>query len=298
MINSLLKLGLNRDLDIKTEEIIMTAKTLRTLLLSFSAAALLPLTACSQSAADSDVKTAPPAPQASADLAPTPVNASPNQTPIPEDALNPNAHSDHDGYDHGAHAAPAAPVVNADAPIGTYAPVANDHSIGAADAPVSMIVYASVTCPHCAAWFTNDYPILKRDYIDTGKMRMVFREFPTAPTQVAVAGFMIAGCGPEDQFIDNVEYQMLNQKKILEGLQAGRVQETFEGIGAQNGLDFAAIEACLSNESNFDSIKQAMTFAQAGNLGSVPAFIIDGKVYDYKSASAESLSTLIDDATR
>ena len=281
---------------------IMTVKTFKTLLLSFSAAALLPLTACSQSASDSVESSAPPAPEAAADLAPTPVNASPNQTPIPDDALNPNAHSDrahsdHDGHDHGAHAAPSAPVVNAAAPLGTYAPVANDHSIGDADAPVTLIVYASVTCPHCAAWFTNDYPVLKRDYIETGKMRMVFREFPTAPAQVAIAGFMIAGCGPEDQFIDNVEYQMINQKQILEGLQAGRVKETFEGIGAQNGLDSAAIDACLQDERNFESIKQAMTFAQAGNLGSVPAFIIDGKVYDHKSASAESLSTLIDAAT-
>lgn len=270
----------------------MTHRKFTSLLLGAALFAALPLSACSQSAEDAITTPEDMSATAAPAAQPVQVSPAPNQTPLPAD--DGHAHDgDHSGHDH---AAPAAPVFNPDAPEGTYAPIAADHAIGAADAPVSMIVYASVICPHCSTWFINDYPVIKRDYIETGKLRMIFREFPTAPAQAALPGFVIAGCGPDDQFINNIEYQMVNQKRIIEGYQAGKVEETFTDIGAQIGLDAAAVDACLQDPSNLDSVNRAMGFARAAQLSGVPAFIIDGTVYDYKSAPAASLSTLIDAA--
>ena len=61
---------------------------------------------------------------------------------------------------------------------------ADDMAIGRADAPVTVIEYASVTCPHCARWHTQVFPEFKRRYVDTGQVRFIFREMPTGPVEV------------------------------------------------------------------------------------------------------------------
>src|SRR5262249_50923061 len=78
---------------------------------------------------------------------------------------------------------------------GSAASSASDMTIGSASAPAKLIEYASVTCPHCREFHATVWDQLKTNYIDTGKVQFTFREFPTPPPQVAVAGFQIARCG-------------------------------------------------------------------------------------------------------
>ena len=82
----------------------------------------------------------------------------------------------------------------------------DDMTIGAANAPASLIEYASVTCPHCREFYETVWADLKRNYIDTGKLRYTFREYPTPPAAVAVAGFQLARCGgaSPEQYITRV----------------------------------------------------------------------------------------------
>jgi len=82
--------------------------------------------------------------------------------------------------------------------------VAGDHAIGNPDAKVTVVEYASVTCGHCANWHTSVYPEFKAQYVDTGKVRYVFREFPTPPQRLAHTGFLIANCADENKFFDNI----------------------------------------------------------------------------------------------
>jgi len=78
-----------------------------------------------------------------------------------------------------------------------------DMALGAPDgAKVTVVEYASVTCPHCAAWQEETWPAFKAAFVDTNKVRYVFRELPTPPANVAVAGFMIARCAGEDKYFD------------------------------------------------------------------------------------------------
>jgi protein-disulfide isomerase len=75
-----------------------------------------------------------------------------------------------------------------------------DKILGSESAPVTIVEYASVTCGACAAFHQQTYPTLKSKYIDTGKVRLIMREFPTAPAPVAIGGFMLARCGNDRYF--------------------------------------------------------------------------------------------------
>ncbi len=111
-----------------------------------------------------------------------------------------------------------------------------DQALGAANAPVTIVEYASMTCPHCANFHETIYPELKKKYVDTGKVRFIFREFPLDP--LAAAGSMLARCAGKDKFFPLIETLFAQQKdwvvqKPLEPMfaivrQAGFTQQTFD----------------------------------------------------------------------
>lgn len=163
---------------------------------------------------------------------------------------------------------------------GAYAEIDGDHVLGSPTAPISMIIYASVTCPHCASWFNSVWPDIKRNYVETNKLRVVIREFPTAPANIAVIGFQIANCGPENQYFDMIEHQMKEQDNIFISLKAGTGKATYLEIAKKAGLvDEAAMNTCLENQSGIERINKSMTLAKAAEINSVPSFIINGQVW-------------------
>src|SRR5262245_64372217 len=85
-----------------------------------------------------------------------------------------------------------------------------DIALGAAEAPVTIVEYASMTCPHCAHFHETTFPELKKRFIDTGKVRFIFREFPLDP--LAAAGSMLARCAGEGKFFPMVEMLFSQQK--------------------------------------------------------------------------------------
>ena len=145
-------------------------------------------------------------------------------TPIPKN----DGHSEHE------HSKPVEPMK--DVPFAlNEAP--DDHVMGSDKAPITMIVWASVTCPHCGDWFTNEWPSIKKELIETEKMRFVFRPLPTAPAQLSMIGFMMAECAPSEDYFKLVEYQMENQKMILEQAQKGEARAEYDKIGKLAGLE-------------------------------------------------------------
>lgn len=163
---------------------------------------------------------------------------------------------------------------------GTFAETAGDHVLGSATAPISMIIYASVTCPHCASWFNSVWPDVKTNYVDKNKLRVVFREFPTQPSNIAVIGFQIANCAPEDQYFGMIEHQMKEQDNIFAALKAGTGKETYLAIAKKAGLETEeAMNTCISSDAGYDRINKSMAFAVAAKINSVPNFIINGEVF-------------------
>jgi len=210
-------------------------------------------------------------------------------TPMPKD----DAHSNHDGHNHAQQSSlPAKDVPYAL----TEAP--DDHVMGSDKAPITMIVWASVTCPHCSDWFTNEWPTLKKDLIKPGKMRFVFRELPTAPAQLAMVGFMMAQCAPTEDYFKLIEYQMENQKAIFKAAEDGKAREEYDKIGKLAGLETEDdIQACLQDKEKLSHIHTNNDRAAGAAVQGVPAFYINGDVYKGKQ-DAETLTALILDMNK
>jgi len=157
-----------------------------------------------------------------------------------------------------------------------------DSWLGSADAPVTIIEYASMTCPHCAHFHAESFPVLKSKYIDTGKVRFVLREFPFDP--LAVAGFMLARCAGDkrDAMVDLLFAQQKNwaySDKPLQGLvsvvkQAGMSQQTFD--------------TCLQDKTLYDNVNQVRDRgAQKFGVDATPTFFINGKKFSGDLSPAE-----------
>jgi protein-disulfide isomerase len=170
---------------------------------------------------------------------------------------------------------------------------ADDHTIGSEDAAITMIVWASVTCPHCGTWFSKEWPIVRSELVDTGKLRVVFREFPTAPAQMAMTGFLLAECAPSADYMSVIEYQMENQDQIFKDASEGRGREAYNKIAKLAGMeDEDAITACLRNPDMLAHIQTNSDRARAAKVRGVPAFFINGEAYKGES-DAKRLVDLI-----
>ncbi|NNC38656.1 MAG: DsbA family protein [Acidimicrobiales bacterium] len=197
-------------------------------------------------------------------------------TPIPKN-------DSHAGHNHGAmddHSErPATEIIE-----GTFTELESDHVIGSAKAGSTMIIYASVTCPHCAHWFGTVWPDIKKNYVETDQLRVIFREFPTQPAQLAFAGFLIADCAPDDQYFDMIEHQMAEQSRLIKSAQDGFGKEAYLEVAQKAGLaDEAAMNECLADKEGIARIQKSMALAQSGNIQSVPNFIIDGTLFKGKT---------------
>jgi protein-disulfide isomerase len=168
---------------------------------------------------------------------------------------------------------------------------ATDHAIGSIDAPVTIVEYASVTCPHCANWSSGVYPDLKKKYIDTGKVRYVFRPFPTPPQELADAGHMIALCAGDEQFLTNIKYQFDRQQQILGMAQQGKAREAYISIAKNSGLSESEFEACLINESIQEEYQAVVQGAFDIGITGTPAFLVNGE-YIKKTPSGKAFYTL------
>ena len=154
-----------------------------------------------------------------------------------------------------------------------------DHATGDADAPHTLIVYASNMCPHCQGWFADEWPTLKTELVETGKLRVVFRPLPSEPVQLSMIGFMIAECAPADDYFAVIEHQFERQSAIHAMAQTGGLREEFAAIGEKAGLaDEAAMNACLGDAEELADIHLAGERASAGGIRGIPGFILNGEV--------------------
>lgn len=169
--------------------------------------------------------------------------------------------------------------------------LASDVGIGAEDAPVTFVEYASVTCPHCSNWSKTVYPELKKKYIDTGKVRYIYRPFPTPPQELADAGHMIAMCAGDDKFLTNIKYQFENQEQILNMARAGDARKAYVGIAKNSGMSEEEFAECITNP---DIQKEYQAIVQSGidaGVTGTPAFFVNGE-YTKKAPSGDAFYTI------
>jgi protein-disulfide isomerase len=155
----------------------------------------------------------------------------------------------------------------------TPAVTADDRVLGKPDAPVTIVEYASLTCPHCAAFEAETLPKLKEQWIDTGKAKLVFRDFPF--DQAALSGAKLARCAPPDRFFSFIDVLFKDQNNWS---RASDPQAALGKIAKLGGISSDQFDACMKDEKLADRIVAGELTAK-NNYGveSTPTFFINGK---------------------
>ena len=160
-----------------------------------------------------------------------------------------------------------------------------DMALGPANAPVTITEFASMTCPHCAAFNDTVFPKIKAEYIDTGKIRYVFREFPLDIK--AAAGSMLARCIAKDdagKYFAVIDMLFKQQNEWV----LKNTTETLIRIGKQAGLSQQAVEDCLKDQALLDKIAADQKYAsEVLKVDSTPTFFLNGEKIKGETSFAE-----------
>jgi protein-disulfide isomerase len=164
-----------------------------------------------------------------------------------------------------------------------------DMVYGKADAPVTIVEYASLTCSQCADFAINTFPTIKEKYIDTGKAKLIFREFPFDPR--ATAAFMLARCAPEDRYFPMVEV-FFKQQQQWAGAADG--EAALLQIAKLAGFTQESFKACLTNQQVLDDVRATMERGSTEfGVNATPTFFINGQKYA-GALSVDEMSAIID----
>lgn len=146
----------------------------------------------------------------------------------------------------------------------------NDQVIGDTNAPVTLIEFSSLTCPHCADFHVRTLPKIKKEYIDTGKVKMIVRDFPLNGPAYAAA--MMARCGKPEQRNKFIDVLFANQESWTA---AADPKAALARIGKLGGLSQADFERCTNDKALFEGIQKQQLEAQSKyDVNATPTFIV------------------------
>jgi len=178
-------------------------------------------------------------------------------------------------------------ATNADGELG--------HIMGSADAPLTIIEYASPTCPACKYFHETVKPTLEEKFISTGKVKFIFREYPL--NEIDVAAYAMARCAGEEKFFDVLDDLFANQDGIRYAAQNGVVKTTLGAIGQRHGIaDKEAFDACLANTEIRKALADTYATSEKWGVEGTPTFIIDGVKHNFQGdyTTAEGFAKRID----
>ena len=161
--------------------------------------------------------------------------------------------------------------------------------LGNKDAKIVVIEYASMTCIHCATFHKQVYPKIKKNYIDTNKIKFIFRDFPL--DKQALFASVLAKCAPKDKYFNFVKLILTNQEKWISN------DDTFmnklRNIGKLAGLNENKINSCFKDEKMVDNIIRTRSIGEEKyNISSTPSLIINEK--KYSAMSYENFEKIIE----
>ena len=148
-----------------------------------------------------------------------------------------------------------------------------DMAIGSEKAPITITEYSSMSCPHCAAFGQNVFPMLRSKYIDTGKVRFVFREFPL-DIKAAAASILARCIGKDDseKYLSAVETIFKLQDRLM-----AQTKDTLMYVGKQHGMSEQDVETCEKDQAQFDKLTADQQYAvRELKVTSTPTFFFNG----------------------
>ena len=175
--------------------------------------------------------------------------------------------------------------------------LATDITSGSKDAKVVMVEYASITCPHCAAFQKDVMPEIKTKYIDTGKVRFAFREFPTPPIEIAMAGHLLARCVSPDKHEAVINALMNTQMEIVTQAQGPTgAKQAFLNVAKSVGMGEGEFDKCMEDKDRLKILADVMEHGQnVDKISGTPTIIINGKTVP-QPIGTEYTAKLIGDA--
>ena len=170
------------------------------------------------------------------------------------------------------------------------------HLKGSADAPVTLIEYASPTCPACKYWHDEIGPVVQSDYIDSGKVKLIFREYPLHGPDVPA--YLVAMCAGEDKYFDVLDELFEYQSGIIESAQNGVLKAMLQTIGQRHGIETEAeFDACMNNRGLREQMADIYQTAEAYGVTGTPTFVINGETQQFANMnSAEKVKAALDAA--
>jgi len=169
------------------------------------------------------------------------------------------------------------------------------HVIGSADAPVTVIEYASPTCPACKFFHDTVLPEIKEKYISTGQVRFIYREYPIH--DIDVPAYAMALCAGDDKYFDVLDDIFEHQSGITDAARNGVLKAALVAIGERHGINGeTAFDACMADESIRQRLKTTYDQAEKDGVDSTPTFIFDGEMSRFEGdiRSPEGFSAKLD----
>jgi protein-disulfide isomerase len=152
----------------------------------------------------------------------------------------------------------------------------SDRILGKAEAPITIIEYASLTCPHCAHFDVTVLPKLKEKWIDTGKAKLILRDYPL--DEPALRAAMVARCAPADRFYPLIDTFFAQQEQWVTSRDYRAALEKLVKLGGMSEKEF---KACISDKKLEDQVAQSRLVAsQQLGVDATPTFFINGKKFD------------------
>jgi protein-disulfide isomerase len=161
------------------------------------------------------------------------------------------------------------------------APKEGDMVLGQDTAKVTIIEYASASCPHCAAFYNDVFVPFRKDYIDTGKVKFIFREFPH--NDQAMGAFMLARCSAKDKYFPLIDIFFTTQKKWVPDAYA-----QLKDIAKQTGMSGEDFDKCLKNVDVAKGIMEVRDKADKSyGIKGIPTIFINGKLWEGERTLAD-----------
>lgn len=149
-------------------------------------------------------------------------------------------------------------------------PAIGERSLGSLQAPVVVIEYASATCPHCAQFHIRSLPQIRSEYIDTGEVRWIFREFPL--DSLGMAAFMLARCLPQDNYFPTIE-TLFREQRTWTGPEA---RKELARLMLAAGMNQGTFDSCIARSDLAEGIYAIAKTGQAFGVKSTPTFFVNG----------------------
>ncbi len=167
-----------------------------------------------------------------------------------------------------------------------------EMALGDPEAPVTVVEYASFTCPHCANFHAESFERMREEYIDPGQVRWVYREVYF--DRFGLWAGMVARCGGEDRYFGLVDLLYERQDEWARGESPAEIAQNLKRLGLSAGLEEEQLDACLQDADKAQAlVAEFERNAQADNVDSTPSFVIGGETYSNRPY--DDLAALIDE---